>query len=133
MAEMKAYYSTKEAKELLEESNITDAKDDQVLLRWIREGKIKAELKNRKSGYRIEGESLKKFIKEYEKSKDKVDKVDKVDRKKLTTKLLQELRIENGELYAENIRLKKELERLKKEEYKQFTCENCDTITIKVK
>ena len=54
------HLTTEEAISILEHENIIQNR--QTLLRFIREGKIKAHKRSNKSGYRIDKESLKKFI-----------------------------------------------------------------------
>jgi len=54
--------NTKKALEYLKLEGITNS--DQVLRRWIRQGKIQATLLSRASGYEIDEESLFAFIKE---------------------------------------------------------------------
>ena len=49
-----------EALVILEENQVTDSV--QMLRRWIRQGKIKATMKSKKTGYIVDRESLHAFI-----------------------------------------------------------------------
>jgi len=49
-----------EALELLEKENVTSS--NQMLRRWIRQGKIKANLESKRQGYEVDAASLQSFI-----------------------------------------------------------------------
>lgn len=53
--------NVEQATKLLSEEGITSS--EQIVRRWIRQGKIKATLQNKKEGYQIDEKALREFIK----------------------------------------------------------------------
>jgi hypothetical protein len=117
--------TTKEALFILQNANITECKDQQVLLKWIREGKIKANKQSKRSGYRIDQNDLMLFIernrppnkinilKEYDLLKEENNILKNKGEDTILLKNLSELRVKMGRLIAENQQLKNELSKLK--------------------
>lgn len=122
-----AYMSSDDAYALIEQANIT--KNKQTFLRWVREGKIKGEMRNKRSGYRFKEEDICDFIdslsteicihpleelerlkKENEQLKTKLslpENVLQAENKKLVT-LLRKKEEENEDLLKQVARLKQD-------------------------
>lgn len=112
--------NTKQVVDILQHAGITDS--EQVVLRWVREGKINGRIESRKGGYRFAERDVQLFVEEF-KLHDRPNILDELMQLKEENERLQQwiqsspilLLKENKALLKELREIKKELRELKEE------------------
>jgi len=112
--------NTKQVVDILQHAGITDS--EQVVLRWVREGKINGKIESRKGGYRFSERDVQLFVEEF-KLHNRPNILEELLQLKEENKRLHEmfhsspilLLKENKALLKELREVKKELRELKEE------------------
>lgn len=105
--------TTDEAFALIEGVGIT--KNKQTFLRYVREGKIKGEIRHKREGYRFEEKDIDEFIK-YNMPRDKINPFEELERLKKENEQLQyKLKVPDSMIQAENMQLAQKLKKANNE------------------
>ena len=96
-----------QAFEIIEEAGIT--KNKQTFLRYVREGKIKGEIRHKRDGYRFREENILEFIETF-KEEERENPMEELQRlRKENEGLKQQLKTPSSMIQAQNLKLTQKL------------------------
>lgn len=92
-----------EAYDLLVEANIT--KNKQTFLRWVREGRIQGEMRNKREGYKFKEKTIKHFIENFI-GEEQISPLEELETlREENQKLKMKIKLPDSMIKAENMKL----------------------------